>query len=398
MSNIKLVVIDDEPAVLASLVKFIEKAFPNIHIFNAKNGSDGWNLIKREVPDIIISDIHMPGNSGIELLSLVRNDNELKDAYFILLTANDEDFASVQSMDSSADDFITKPIINEKLLARIKTAKRIADLQQQIKEENKLLIELAHELEKEIQDMIKLSVKFLEARIPSTIETMRKIAEASVWIAKSYGDFTSEQIRDIEIASYLANSGRIYLNDNLIKIPVMSSGSPTNEYMFQVPKLGRDILSTVRRFSEVSKIVYHIYENFDGSGIPDRLKSWQIPFESRIIRVALDYQEIKSMYQKTPRQAIDIIKNDASRLYDQRVTILMEHYVKSFEASEKIENEVAILLSDLKDAMKITRDIYTEKGLKLLPAGAILSPGIIKKIIMHNTTDPILGNVYVKRY
>lgn len=76
----------------------------------------------------------------------------------------------------------------------------------------------------------------------------------------------------------------------------------------------------------------------------------------------------------------------------------MEHYIKTFEKSEQIDNEVALNIIDLQDAMKITRDIYTEKGLKLLPAGAVLSPGIIKKIILHNTTDPILGNIYVKRY
>ncbi len=398
MSDLKIVVLDDEPSVLVSITKSIEKAFPKIQVYGANNGSDGWNLIQRESPQIVLSDVHMPGYSGIELLNMVRNNQQLKDTYFVIITAHDDEIANIQKMDISADDFITKPIINEKLIARIKAAKRIADLQNQIKEENKLLIELAGELENEIQDMIKLAVKFLEARIPSSIDTLKKVAESAVWIAKSYGDFTSEQIRDIEIASYLAQAGRIYLNDSLLKVPIMESGRPTNEYMFQVPKLGKDLLSTVRRFDEVSNIVYHIYENFDGSGIPDRLKSWQIPFESRIIRVALDYQEIKLMYQKTPRQAIDIIKTEASRLYDQRVTILMEHYMKSFEASEKIENEAAIYITELKDAMKITRDVYTEKGLKLLPAGAILSPGIIKKIIMHNTTDPILGNVYIKRY
>ncbi|MBX3043766.1 MAG: response regulator [Candidatus Kapabacteria bacterium] len=398
MTDIKMLIVDDEPAVLISLSKIIEKAFPEIKLQTARNGNDGWSAIKNFHPQIVLSDISMPGYNGIELLNIVRNDNKFKDIYFVIMTAHDEEIRNMMNMEAAPDDFITKPVVPEKIIVRIKAAKRLVELQSQMLEENKLLIQLADQLETEVQDMIKLAVKFLEARIPASVDNLKKVAEASVWIAKSYGDFTSEQIRDIEIAAYLSQAGRIFLNDSLLKVPVMASGRPSNEYMFQVPKLGRDILSSVRRFDDVSKIVYHIYENFDGSGIPDRMKSWQIPFESRIIRVALDYQEIKSMYQKTPKQAIEIIKTEASRLYDQRVTVLMEHYIKSFEASEKIENEIAVQLTELNDLMKITRDVYTEKGLKLLPAGATLSQNIIKKIIMHNTTDPILGNIYVKRF
>jgi response regulator RpfG family c-di-GMP phosphodiesterase len=398
MNELKLLVIDDEASIVISIMKVINKTFPEIKLFSAKNGTEGWNVIKNEKPNIVISDVNMPGYNGIELLNLIRNEKEFKDIYFVIITASDDEMGRIQTLDLSVDDYITKPIASEKLVARIKSARRVVLMQNQVLEENKLLIQLAEQLETEIQDMIKLAVKFLEARIPASIESLKKVADAAVWIAQSYSDFNSEQIRDIEIASYLSQAGRIYLSDDLLKIPVMESGRPTNEFMHAVPKLGKDILSSVRRFDEVSKIVYHIYENFDGSGIPERLKSWQIPFESRIIRVASDYQELKNLYQKTPRQAIEIIKSEAQRLYDHRVTILMEHYVKSFEKTEKIDNEVALNITELKDAMKITRDVYTEKGLKLLPAGAILSPNIIKKIILHNTSDPILGNFYVQRY
>ncbi|MDX9791610.1 MAG: HD domain-containing phosphohydrolase [Candidatus Kapaibacterium sp.] len=398
MSNIKVLVIDDEPATLLTISKLIEKSFSELSLFTAKDGNDGLLIIKKEKPEIVISDISMPGQSGLELLDFVRKEKDFKDTYFVLITAHDDDLKQDQSTTLAADDYIAKPFSNVKLLARIKAAIRVTEMQKHIKNENNLLLSLANQLEQEIQDMIKLSVKFLEARIPSSTDILRKVAECSVWIAKSYGDFSSEQIRDLEIAAYLCHAGRIYLNDNFIKEPIMKSGRPTNEIMYQVPKLSKDILGSVQRFSEVSKTVYHIYENFDGSGIPERLKSWQIPFESRIIRVVLDYQELVYQYKKSPGQAVDIIKKEASRLYDQRVTILLEHYVKSFEISEKIENEVAVLLTDLKENMKITRDIYTEKGLKLLPSGAVLTNKIIEKILMHNTTDSILGNIYINRF
>jgi len=164
-----------------------------------------------------------------------------------------------------------------------------------------------------------------------------------------------------------------------------------------VPSAAREIVSGIRRFTEVGKILFSIYENFDGTGFPRQLQSWQIPFSSRIIRVAVDYEEIKERTGKRPADVIAILHNFANRLYDKRVVVLIEHYVLSHDKEAKVADEEAMLLSDLKDGMVLTRDIITEKGLKLLPAGAILRTPIILKIIAHNSTDPILGNVYVKR-
>jgi response regulator RpfG family c-di-GMP phosphodiesterase len=225
---------------------------------------------------------------------------------------------------------------------------------------------------------------------------LKRVADSSVWIDKSYGDEDKDQIRDIEIASFLSQAGRIFLPDSMLKTPVLTNGLPTDPLMCQVPVSGKEIISSVRRLKNVGDIILHIYENFDGSGIPDRLKSWQIPFASRIIRVALDYEELRKFQGKSPKEAYELIKRESQRLYDHRVVILMEHYIKSHEKEEIDLYEVALQLAELVDGMVLTRDVYTDKGLKLIPKGATLSEGVIKKIIAHSSTDPILGNIYVK--
>ncbi|MDX9789532.1 MAG: response regulator, partial [Candidatus Kapabacteria bacterium] len=68
MSNIKVLVIDDEPATLLTISKLIEKSFSELSLFTAKDGNDGLLIIKKEKPEIVISDISMPGQSGLELL------------------------------------------------------------------------------------------------------------------------------------------------------------------------------------------------------------------------------------------------------------------------------------------------------------------------------------------
>nr|HPO64297.1 response regulator [Candidatus Kapabacteria bacterium] len=371
--------------------------FPECPIHIADNGNDAWTLIQSVHPKIIISDIGMPGLNGFQLLEKVRNHSTLNDVYFIILTANVEKGEKVKALERGADDYITKPFSSEELLARIRSASRYVQLQMKLFEENKLLNELAKALEQDFKDMAMLAVKFLQARLPSSTDMLKRVAQTSVWIAKQIGGFEREQLQDIEIAAYLSQSGKVFLPDELIKSPVMINGRPTNKLMFNVPVSAREIVSSISRFKEVGKILYHLYENFDGSGFPEHLQSWQIPMPSRIIRVALDFEEISQRtMKKSPKEIFDIIFAESNRLYDKRVVILLEQYYATVGSKEKVSNEKAVQLFELEEGMILSRDIITNSGIKLMPAGAVLKDNIIKKIFSHNSTDPIIGNIFVK--
>ena len=75
----------------------------------------------------------------------------------------------------------------------------------------------------------------------------------------------------------------------------------------------------------------------------------------------------------------------------------MDHYIKSHEKEEYDPTEQAVQLSELKEGMILTRDIITDRGQKLLPAGAVLRLGAIEKIISHNSTDHILGHIHIRK-
>jgi len=397
METISFLIADEEEFVTVALSTLIKKAFPECPINIADNGNDAWNLIQNLHPKIIISDIGMPGLNGFQLLEKVRNHSTLNDVYFIILTANVEKGDKVKALERGADDYITKPFSSEELLARIRSASRYVQLQMKLFEENKLLNELAKALEQDFKDMAMLAVKFLQARLPSSTDMLKRVAQASVWIAKQIGGFEREQLQDIEIAAYLSQSGKVFLPDELIKSPVMINGRPTNKLMFNVPVSAREIVSSISRFKEVGKILYHLYENFDGSGFPEHLQSWQIPMPSRIIRVALDFEEISQRtMKKSSKDIFEMISAEANRLYDKRIVILLEQFYATIGSKEKIPNEKAVQLYELEEGMILSRDIITNSGIKLMPAGAVLKDNIIKKIFSHNSTDPIIGNIFVK--
>ncbi len=390
-----ILLVDDDRGILFTLQKLIEKIFPDLEIIKATDGKMGLEMMEKHQPSIILSDYNMPIMNGIQFLTRVRADKSNDNIYFIMITANTETENRRNAMQIGADEFLSKPIITEVLEARLRSAFRIISMQKQLKDENTQLHNLTQELEDTIQDMAKLSVKFMHARIPTSYQTLQRVANASTWIAEQF-QFSKNEIRDIELAAYLSQAGRFSLPDSLINKPVLVDGNPSSELMYSLPAATRDIVATIRTFDNIGNILFSLYENIDGSGFPSHLRAWQIPFASRIIRVCLDYEEL-CLYQKhTPFEALEVVKKQSQKAYDHRVVVLFENYLKSHNKNF-ITNDYPVRLADLKSGMILSRDIITDKGHKLLSAGALLNSSIIQKIIAHASSDPILGNIYIKK-
>jgi response regulator RpfG family c-di-GMP phosphodiesterase len=394
--KISFLIVDDESSIVMTLNTIISKSFPNCEIHTAYDGVTGWNKLNEHHPSIVLSDLNMPGMDGLELCKKVREKQEYNDIYFVILTAIADKEKRLQALESGADDFIPKPFSADELRAKLRSAFRITNLQNTIKRENKLLTELTKQLENDFNDMKNLSVKFMQARIPASTEMMHNISKASMWIAKEIGNMDEHELMDIDIAASLSYAGKVLLPDELIKTPVMMNGRPSHHLMFQVPTSAKEIISSVGRFENAGKLLYHLYENFDGSGIPDRLQSWQIPLGSRIIRVALEFYEIRYLSSKSSREVIEIISRESKRLYDNQIVVLMEQYISTDGSEDKNVKEKAINLQELEVGMILARDIVTTSGFKLMTAGTVVRAEAIKKVIAHSSSDSILGNIVIK--
>jgi DNA-binding response OmpR family regulator len=117
----------------------------NFDVRSAENGIDALNTMTTFKPDIILADWNMPEMDGAELCSRIKSNPDLKHIYFIMITAKTSTHEKVIGLDTGADDYITKPVENEELLARIRSGLRIYDLQQEIRqlEHEKALLEMA---------------------------------------------------------------------------------------------------------------------------------------------------------------------------------------------------------------------------------------------------------------
>lgn len=113
----RVLVVDDEPDIIDLLKYNLEKEG-----YEVETASDGIKAVKIAVkfkPDVILLDIMMPNQDGVETCRQIRDIPELKSTFIIFLTARSEEYSEVAAFDVGADDYITKPIKPRALLSRI---------------------------------------------------------------------------------------------------------------------------------------------------------------------------------------------------------------------------------------------------------------------------------------
>ncbi len=115
--NQRILVVDDEEAIVELLSYNLEKY--GFEVKTAYDGIKGVELAKRFQPDLILLDIMMPVQDGVETCRQLRELPELSNSYIIFLTARTEEYSEVAAFDVGADDYIIKPIKPRALMSRI---------------------------------------------------------------------------------------------------------------------------------------------------------------------------------------------------------------------------------------------------------------------------------------
>jgi two-component system cell cycle response regulator len=128
---VKILVADDDPInrrlLQVSLVHW------NYEVILARDGGEAWDVLQREdAPKLAILDWMMPGMDGLEICREVRKRNDKFYTYIILLTANIRKEDIIVGLEAGADDYLTKPFERNELKARLRTGRRILELQEQL--------------------------------------------------------------------------------------------------------------------------------------------------------------------------------------------------------------------------------------------------------------------------
>jgi two-component system alkaline phosphatase synthesis response regulator PhoP len=119
MSQVKILVVDDESTIVNTVRAYLELEGYTVYI--ASDGPAALKAARSWRPDLVVLDIMLPGLDGIEVLRRLRQES---DVYVLMLTAKAEETDKLVGLSMGADDYLTKPFSPRELVARVKAILR----------------------------------------------------------------------------------------------------------------------------------------------------------------------------------------------------------------------------------------------------------------------------------
>jgi len=333
----KILIVDDEKSLRTTLKLFLEKE--NHEVMVASNVDEALFIISNRKFDLIVSDVIMPGKSGMDFLQHLRN-QEI-DTPVIIMTGEPTVETAVLGIQFQASDYISKPIYRADFLNVINRTLRLKELSDEknrlLKENEKyqknlevLVVNRTEALINSYVSIINLLVKVVEYRDPYTAGHQRRVGNLAADIAKSM-NLSNVVVEDVRAIGYIHDIGKINVPAELLSKPSKLSTSEM-ALIRDHAQGGYEILSDSNLPSEYAKAVYQHHERLDGSGYPNGSKGDEILMESNILIVA-DVVEAMISHRpyrpaKSIQQALEEITKNRGILYHPDVVDIC---VKLFE-------------------------------------------------------------------
>ncbi len=125
-----VLVVDDDPAIVRLLSKWLDRE--GYRVVPAEDGRQALELIDADCPDFLITDWEMPQMTGLELCEEVRKRDLPHYVYILFLSVRSAADEKVAGLEVGADDFLTKPVRQDELLARMRSASRVLELERRL--------------------------------------------------------------------------------------------------------------------------------------------------------------------------------------------------------------------------------------------------------------------------
>src|SRR5438093_2380523 len=146
----KILVVDDTPKNVKLLADLL--TIKGYTVVTAASGAEALKQVEAEKPDLVLLDVVMPEMSGYEVCRKIRENPEAGILPVVMVTALDPSEERIKGLDAGADDFLTKPINQAELLARVKSLLRIKELYDTVQTQAGHLAEWNKTLERRAQD------------------------------------------------------------------------------------------------------------------------------------------------------------------------------------------------------------------------------------------------------
>jgi len=321
----RVLIVDDESSARKVLSVMLAQ-FP-FSCRTAASGDEALGILENEPQDAVISDLQMPGMSGMDLLQNVRR--RYPQVAFLVATGVEEIRVGVQAMQQGADDYLVKPFDVDVVVASLHRALHRKHLEREVENYRLHLEEMVAERTLQLQSALRKTERSYENTLEAlgaaidlrdspTAGHSSRVFRYSMEIAKAMGG-AEAQLRSIAMGAWLHDIGKLAIPDRILLKPGPLAEDEW-EIMRRHARIGYDLVKSISFLADAAEIVLTHHERYDGSGYPQGLAAEQIPLGARIFAVA---DTLDAMTSDRPYRAAlpfdaarEEIKRGSGILYD----------------------------------------------------------------------------------
>lgn len=259
-----VLLVDDEPTNLRVLRTVLQDHY---RLLFAKSGEEALQLVLREIPDLILLDVMMPGLTGFDVCARLKANPQTSSIPVIFVTALKDEMDETKGFEVGAVDYITKPISPAVVRARVKTH---------------LSLVQANELKQTRLQVIQRLGRAAEYKDNETGLHVMRMSHFAQVLALAWG-FDEQRAEDLLHAAPMHDIGKIGIADSILLKPGKLTAEEYKE-MQKHPLIGAEIIgdceSDLLKMAKAVALYHH--EKWDGTGYPYGLAGEQIPIEARI--------------------------------------------------------------------------------------------------------------------
>lgn len=302
----------------------------------AESGEQALELVKEQCPELVLTDISMPGMDGYELCRILKRKKETRNVPVIFISAYDEPEDIVEGLSMGGEDYITKPFIPEVVQARVGVHLRLHETRRELLETNRRL-----------QISVKEQLRQIEQEKKNILYAMANIAAQNADYEKEHMDrvggncrilaqgmqlspLFENQISDsfidtIELAAPLCDIGNIGVSIDILR----KKESLTKEEKAAVQNhtnIGAKLLKDLHANSDYNDFISTAvdiakchHENWDGSGYPDKLTGKHIPLAAQIVSVAEMYCTLTGEGGLSREEAMEVMGREAGTKFNPNI-------------------------------------------------------------------------------
>lgn len=344
MTRAVVLAVDDDADLLALIAKVLSADY---QVLTANDPGTALELAGGEPrPDLILLDVDMPGATGFELITILKEDGKTSHIPVVFLTARDTPQDQTEAFQLGAADYITKPINAAVLKVRVRTqlalANRNAELERQVAERTA-------QLEATRAQLIRRLARAMEMHETNAVgNRVLRLAQYAKLISQAAG--AKPQVCEAMMtAAPLHDVGKLGVPAEILRKPEKLS-APDWERVRRHPQIGAEIIGEhddpLLKLARQIALTHH--ENWDGTGYPQGLKGEAIPWPGRVMAVVDAFESMTTtQFHRAPRSievaAAEVERGSGTR-YDPAVVAAFK---KALPVLKKVRESYSDALGDL---------------------------------------------------